>query len=268
LDEKITRLFVVSFAAFFMNVVAPSAGVSGAAVFISSGRQKNHSPAKVAVAYALFVLFDYIGFLLVLMLGLAVLARRNRLSAAEISASVILLIIALALTILLYLGARSARSLGKVLALIARVINSITRPFIHREYLSTERAYSFAEEASEGIQALRKDVKNWLKPLILAVNNKAILIIILAMVFLAFRVPFSAGTLIAGFSIGNLFLIISPTPSGIGFFEGALTLSLTSLHVPLEAAGVITLAYRGITFWLPLVFGMGAMRLLPDSKRQ
>jgi uncharacterized membrane protein YbhN (UPF0104 family) len=39
-----------------------------------------------------------------------------------------------------------------------------------------------------------------------------------------------------------------------------MTLALNSLRVPLAAAAVITLAYRGITFWLPLAYGMLAFR--------
>ena len=70
------------------------------------------------------------------------------------------------------------------------------------------------------------------------------------------------GPWIGGFSIGWLFLIVSPTPAGLGIVEGAMTLALASLHVPLEAATVITLAYRGLTFWLPFGYGFVAFRYL------
>lgn len=39
-----------------------------------------------------------------------------------------------------------------------------------------------------------------------------------------------------------------------------MTLALTTLRVPLAAATIITLAYRGITLWLTLLYGMIAMR--------
>jgi len=76
------------------------------------------------------------------------------------------------------------------------------------------------------------------------------------MMFLAFGTPVTAGQLIAGFSIAYLFVIISPTPAGIGIVEGLLTFALNSLAVPIEAAAVITLAFRGYTFWLPFLLGM------------
>ena len=228
--ETISRLFVLALSAFSVNVVAPVAGMSGIALFVSDGKEQGHSPARITVATALYILFDYTGFLAVLTLGLAVLARRNQLSWAEISASIILVIIALVITGLLYLGARSEHALRVVLEKSVNVINTIFRPFIHHDYLSINRAHSFAAEASEGLQALKHTPSAWIKPLILAINSKAILVVILTMVFLAFRVPFSIGTIIAGFSIGYLFLIISPTPSGIGVVEGIMALSLTSLQ--------------------------------------
>jgi uncharacterized protein (TIRG00374 family) len=80
--------------------------------------------------------------------------------------------------------------------------------------------------------------------------------------FLSFDVPFSAGTIVGGFAIGYLFLIVSPTPSGIGVVEGVMTLALRTLRVELSDAVLITLAYRGVTFWLPMAVGAFAFRVL------
>jgi len=97
-------------------------------------------------------------------------------------------------------------------------------------------------------------------PAALALSSKLLLLVVLALVFLAFgQTPFP-GTLVASFGVGYLFFIVSPTPSGIGFVEGAMTLVLTSLGVPFGRAAVITLAFRGITFWLSILYGMVAVR--------
>jgi uncharacterized protein (TIRG00374 family) len=206
------------------------------------------------------VLYDYAAFLLVLTIGLVILFRRNSLSAPEVIASMILVLIACGLGTLLYLGMRSAERLGSVLAGVAGLVNRIARPFLHRDYLDVLRAREFAHDASEGLHEARRTPANLLLPAALALSSKAFMISILFFVFLAFRQPFSVGTLIAGFSIGYLFLIVSPTPSGIGFVEGALTLALTSLRVPLAPAALISLAYRGITLWMPFAYGAIAFR--------
>ena len=60
MDEKLKRLMFLAFAAFFANVIAPSAGVSGVAVFIGNNKDNKYSNAKITIAGALFVLFDYV----------------------------------------------------------------------------------------------------------------------------------------------------------------------------------------------------------------
>ncbi|MBE0699479.1 MAG: flippase-like domain-containing protein, partial [Anaerolineaceae bacterium] len=71
---------------------------------------------------------------------------------------------------------------------------------------------------------------------------------------------------IAGLSIAQLFLIVSPTPAGIGIVEGILAISLRTLGIALEDATVVTLAYRGFSFWLPLLVGMVTIRLISHGK--
>ena len=149
---------------------------------------------------------------------------------------------------------------------MARLINRIVRPFMHREYLSETRAHEFANEMAKDLKSLPGQLRSLLKPMAFAFMNKALLIGVLVASFLAFQVPFSAGTIIGGFAISYLFLIVSPTPSGIGIVEGIMPLALSSLRVPWSQAVIITLAYRGITFWFPLGVGALALRTLNKEK--
>ncbi|MCL4562197.1 MAG: flippase-like domain-containing protein [Chloroflexi bacterium] len=260
LEDRRRRLLRVAAAANFFSVVAPVGGMSGLAVLIADARRQGYSSARATVAGALYVLFDYLGFLLVLAVGFFVLFQRNNLKWPEIIASLILIAIAGVITALLYLGTRSENEMGSVLAWMVRLVNRVLHPFIRRQYLSEDRAHTFAKDASEGVRMLRHKPKALIAPVALALSNKALLISVLLLIFLSFNITFTAGTLIAGFSMAYLFLIVSPTPQGIGVVEGVLTLSLNSLSIPLEAAAVVTLAYRGITFWLPFFFGMLAFR--------
>jgi uncharacterized protein (TIRG00374 family) len=262
IEEQLGTLSLIVSAANFINVIAPSAGVGGLAIFISEARRRNYSPARAAVAGVLFLLFDYLGLIAILLVGLIILIRRNDLTLVVILASAALMGLALLFAFLLNLGMQSAVALGNALAKMAHFINRILHPFIHREYLSEVRAHEFAHDAADGLNKMRDDPKSLLMPLFLALTNKTALIIILTLVFLAFKIPISIGTIIACFSIGYLFVIISPTPAGIGVVEGALTLALTSMYISLEDAAVITLSYRGITFWIPMLFGMVSLRVL------
>jgi glycosyltransferase 2 family protein len=262
LKEKTSHLVLVATAANFVNVVAPSVGIGGMAVFLDDAARQNHSTGRVTVVGVLYILFDYLAFFCVLALGFIVLIRRNNLNAGELTAAAILLAIAAAVAFLLYLGYKSAERLGNTLAWIARLINRILRPFLHRSYLQEERAHYFADEVAEGIAMLHGKRKELLWPFLYASNNFALLICVLAFTFLAWGTPFSVGTLVGGFAIAYLFLIVSPTPSGLGVVEGVMTIALNTLRVEWAAAVLITLTYRLITFWFPLAVGAIAFRIL------
>lgn len=262
IEESLGRLSLLALAANFVNVVAPSMGMGGLAVFLAEARRQRYSAARSAVASALYILSEYLGFLGVLTLGLVVLIRRNNLHAGELTASAIMALLALGLMVLLYLGMHSAEQLGNVLAFLARLVNTLLRPLLRRPYISEHRARFFAQEAAEGLQTLRHSPQTLAWIAFLGLTSKGLLILVLLLAFLAYDVPFSPGTIIAGFSLGYLFFIVSPTPSGIGVVEGLLTVALRSLYVPLDKAAVITLTYRAVTFWIPLLFGPLAFRLV------
>jgi uncharacterized protein (TIRG00374 family) len=145
---------------------------------------------------------------------------------------------------------------------MARLVNRILNPFLHRDYLSEARAHEFAHEMAYDLKSLPEKYQNLFIPLLYSLAGKALLMGVLVSVFMAFQVPFSAGTIIGGFAIAYLFLIVTPTPAGVGIVEGVMPLALSSLRVPWSAAVVITLAYRGITFWIPLAVGAVSFRML------
>jgi len=267
LDGTIYKMTLLAIAADFVNIVAPSGGMGGIAVFISDAKNCGQSTGKVTIAGMLNLFLDYLAFLVVLTLGLIVLFRRNDLDPSEIGASAVMFAIAIGLGFLLYLGSRSAEKLGNALAWMARLINKITHFVVRRNYLKEERAHEFANEMAEDLKSLPQRYRSLIKPMLYAFVNKALLMVILTVIFMAFNVPWSAGTIIGGFSIAYLFLIVSPTPSGIGIVEGIMPLALSSLRVPWSQAIIITLAYRGITFWFPLAIGAIAFRMLNSNPK-
>ncbi|MBS3751315.1 MAG: flippase-like domain-containing protein [Anaerolineales bacterium] len=262
IDEKLTRLGILSAAATFINTVAPSAGIGGMTIFITDAQQNGKSGARTMVAGALYVIYDYLGFFFLLGLGLIVLFRRNNLNLTQIIASAILLLICGGMSFLLYLGLKSEEALSDALAWLAKKGNRFFHIFSKKDRFSVQNARNFAHDAVEGIAELRRTPTDLIYPLLLALSNKSILFLIFFLIFRAFQVPISIGTLVAGTSLAYLFRIVSPTPSGVGVVEGLLTLALRSMYVPGNDALVITLAYRGVTFWFPLLIGGIAFRWL------
>ncbi len=265
-NETILNLLPVSTAAIFANVVVPTAGMSGTAVFIAEARRRNYSTGRAAAAGALYVLFDYAAFICVLMLGLTVLIRRDNLTILEVMMSLMFIMIAAVLAYMLFMGIRSPVQLGNLLATMARFLNRRLHPFIRRDYLSEERAHAFACEVSDGLHDFRRGSANLIWPFGLALSKMTLLTLVLWAVFMAFEVPHSVGTIVGGFSLYYLFFIVSPTPSGLGFVEGGMPLALQSLRVSIANAAVIMVVYRGITFWIPLLLGMAAFQRVGGGK--
>jgi len=81
-------------------------------------------------------------------------------------------------------------------------------------------------------------------------------------------VPASIGTLIVGTSLSYLFLIVSPTPYGLGVVEGILTLALRSMYIPVSDALVLTISYRGVIFWIPFLLGAIAFRWVGTPRKK
>ncbi len=270
MEEKIERLTLLAAAANFVVVVAPSAGMGGIAVFAADAKQRGHSTGRASTAAAVYVFFDYLATLTVVVLGLFILSQRNQLRGEDVIAALFLVGLDLGLGTLLYLGMRSGERLGSALASIGGLANRITKPFLKRDYFDLTKAQAFGIDAAEGLRHARKSPGELWLPFALGLSTKALMMTILFLMFMAFNQAFSVGTLIAGFSIGYLFTIVSPTPSGIGFVETAMTLALTSLRVPLAASALIVFGYRGFTLWLTMAYGMFALRWVgkPPSEKK
>ena len=262
MEDTTRQLTLIAAAVTFVNTVTPMAGIGGIALFADAARRRGQPAGKATVAGPLFLLFDQTSFLIVLALGMIVLFRRNHLDAGEITAAMILLVVACALAFFLYLGYRSSGRLGSLLARLAVSANRLLRPVLHRDYFSAERAHQFAQEVGEGLSGLTEKPASLMEPVYYGLLGKALLMGVLICSFLAFDVPFTGGTIIGGFSVGYLFLVVSPTPSGIGVVEGVMALALTSLRVIWSESVIITLVYRAITFWFPLAVGAVAFRRL------
>lgn len=262
IHESRGRLLLITSAANFVSMIAPSGGMSGLAVYIDSARQRNLSSGRVLVVGILYLLYEYASLLCVVMAGFVVLIRRHHLSAGEISAAGFMLAIAVVDAIILYLGYKSQHRLGNLLAGASKLANRVLYRFFHRDLINVDKAYNLSVEIAEGIKTIRANPKKLVWPFLFSLNNKAILICILAFVFSALDVPYSVGTIIGGFSISQLFYYISPTPGGVGVVEGLFPLILNTLRVPLGKGVLITLAYRAVTLWFPMLIGFVSFRIL------
>jgi len=267
LRESGPRLFLMVTAATFVNLVTPFSGIGGMAVFIDEARRRSLSTGRVLVAGVLYILYEYVALFAALGVGFAVLAHLGKLNVAELLAAGFVVLLAGSIGTMLMVGYHSTRQLDNLLAWLARGANRLLRPFLHKEYIQIASVDTFSNEMTDGLASLRvANPGQILLPLVFTLINKLLLILVLALAFMALGIPVNGEIVVAGFSIGHLFVYASPTPSGIGFVDSILPVALHSLDVPLPSAVLVSLVYRAITLWLPLVLGALAFRSLQQSR--
>ena len=111
-------------------------------------------------------------------------------------------------------------------------------------------------------EAVKENPSRLLWGLGVALASQLVDIASLYCLFLAFNQPVSLGILVTAFAMTVLFWIVSPTPNGVGVVETVMPLVYTSLGVPLSTGTIINLAFRGLTFWLPMFLGFLLLRRL------
>ena len=250
----------VWFTSVFLNITAPSAGMTGAAVFIDDAARRGQSPGRAAAGTILVLVADYSAFSLVMIGGMVVLFTTRNLHAYEVGAAAILLVFIISLSSILLLGLWRPATLGRLLAWAQRTLTGLAVRFHRRPFLPDNWAAHNALEFSQAAAAIKLHPSRLARTYALAMAAHVAELTTLFMLFHAFNARIHPGVLVASYSVGILFWLVAITPSGIGVVEGVMTLVLSSLGVSVERATLIALSFRGLTFWLPLTIGFFLLR--------
>ena len=103
-----------------------------------------------------FVLcYEYVALFVALAIGFVSLAQLGKLNVVELLAAGFLILLAVFIGAGLVVGYRSPRQLGNLLAWLARWINRLVHPFLHRDILKVASAYTLSDQMTEGFTSLR-----------------------------------------------------------------------------------------------------------------
>ncbi len=262
MHENLKRMVVLTAAGNFINVIAPSYGAGAMAVFIADGTQRGKPAGKITTASFLYLVYDYLGLMIVFSIGAILLEQRGLLSTAIIGAAIFACSIGAALIIITVVGIFSSDRLDRLVVWFVRGLNRLAKPVIRRQLIDPDDARSFGTDLGGGLKEIRRSPGNLLQPIGWALGRKAMMMVILYMVSRAYSSPFDLSTVIVSFTVSYLFTIASVTPSGVGFVEGAMSLIQVSMGVDPATSVAIAVAYRGLTFWLILFYGFFAIRAI------
>lgn len=256
------------------NRALPGPAVAGLAtlVFVLGRDRRRPVPTSAAqAAAAIFYLADYAGFIALAILcgiGLWMAGRGGETVSASLPVAPV--VIALALIVL---GG------GAVLALLRSpdTARRVTGKCVRSVASAVRRpdAEALADSASAGVDSFYerwREVSSRPGGLISACGWAFVMHVFetatLTVIALAFRsgggghaqMHLAAGAA-AGYVAGNLAAIVSFLPAGLGFFEGAMGVTLHLLGgVSVIDAAAATIVYRILSVWLPLPAVLGTAR--------
>ncbi len=262
IEARLRALVPVFLGSMFINAVAPSGGTAGLALYVDEAVQRGYSGARAAAGTVLGVVGDYAGFALLLIYGLIYLQLEASVKIYEIIAAATLLLFTLVLASLLFLGATHPDALHRLLSrfqtLVNRIAGRLRRPPLLEENWSTATGSEFTAAA----EVARKNPSGLLTIVGWSGISHLINAASLYTVFLAFGDQAPLAAVLAAFAIGHLFVIIAPSPQGVGFVETVVPLTLIRLGVSSAVATIVVLAFRGLAFWLPMLAGFFMLQRL------
>jgi phosphatidylglycerol lysyltransferase len=258
--SRVRDLLPITFASVFVNVAAPTAGASGMALFVDDANRRGESPQRATVGTFLVMVTDYGGFLFLLAFALVYLEIHHDLMAYEIGGAGILGAMVGAVAVLILAGLWRPAWVRGLLFSVERRANGLAARLRRPPLLHAEWAEKNANAFIEASIAVAANPVALLRTLLISLLSYVVDLACLLCLFLAFRQPVGLGVLIAGFSMGILFTIVSVTPMGVGVVEVLMTAVFASLGVPTGSAALISLSFRGLTFWIPLGIGFLLLR--------
>ena len=259
-ESHLMSLVPVVLGSLFVNVVTPTGGTAGAALFVDDASRRGQSAARAAAGTLLALVADFSAFTVILIIGLVYLYLYHDLQIYEIVGAVVLLLLSTGLVIVLLLSLWSPDLLHGLLNHVQKWVAEVLGWFRRLSPLPEDWGEKTARDFVAAGTAIRTHPARLGRTLGVALAAQLIDLTSVYILFRAFRWPVGFGVLVAGFAVGVLFWIVSITPQGIGVVEGVMALVYSSLGVPVAVATAVTLAFRGLTFWLPLAVGVFLLR--------
>jgi uncharacterized protein (TIRG00374 family) len=257
------QVLPVMFAVYFINVVAPSGGVAGAALFVDSAMRWGQSGARAAVGTVLTLLVDLATLIPFIVYSLVYLSGRGQLRVYQTLTAAFFCAFIVILTAALVLARQRPALLTRLLAWLQRLVNGVGARFKRPELLPSNWAGRNARELQEGSAAIAAHPDKLAVAAAWAVLMHLLDLASLYVLFPAFEQAVPLGTVVAGFSMGIIFWVVTIVPSGLATVEAIMALVFTSLGVPAAPAAAVVLAFRGLNFWLPLFIGFFLLRYVP-----
>lgn len=225
------------------------------ALFLASLREQGQPTSRATLGLLFARLADLLTYCALFTLSLVYLAACHHVEQPTLSGAAMTIGITLALLAALGLLACRPRVFSPLLRTASGLAASVSRLARRRSPFQEARVLDLCGQLQEAAATLARQKSGAARALLWTLGSHLADLLTLAALFAAFGHPVPAPVLLLGFLLGRLFFVIPITPQGIGVVEGTMIFTYQRAGVPLEVAAVVTVAFRGVSFWLPAVLG-------------
>lgn len=255
MKRKAVKMFALELQALAVNLIVPTAGVSVAVLFANEAKKNNESQTAAVNGALLTYLVDYTAISSLLLLAFLFLYLIHSLTPSVVIPAIFFFILTGSLYLLSFLAIKGSAFLERVLIKLAKIFVIPVLNFFKKNIRVTESVKTFIKELSDASKAATRDPKSILKAFGWSIASHFLRIIMLYVIFASLGYEPLYRVILAGYAIGALFVVVSPTPNGVGFVEGSMALVFSGLGVPGAVATTATIIYRAFDFWIPFAVG-------------
>jgi uncharacterized protein (TIRG00374 family) len=242
-------IIVPSIAANFLNMITKSGGMAGLAMMLADGRRRSNPRGPVVAAYLLGLALVELAFGASLFVAMLVVWLSDKLTGAEIIASVVFAVYLSVRVGILVVAWRSRRSIRRLFLLPGRLSAWLRRrphqPGEHRA----------ADDLHEAMALVRRAPARSLPAVAHSVGVAVLGVLTLWAVIAAVGASDSLIVALVGYAVTVLFTIVGILPSGVGFVEVSLGAVLVSFGADGPRAAAAVVLYRIFQLWLPVIAG-------------
>lgn len=258
--SRVRELIPVLFASIFVRTLVPSGGAAGAALFIDDAARRKQSPTLAAEGALLVLVLDLGTMIPLIAYALGFLALRNALRAYQTVGSILFLLFTASLAAALSMGRLAPHLLCRLLDLVRDVANAAARGLGRPDVLPPDWSRTIAADFQRAANDIVGRRRLMARTVAVAAAAQLVNLVTLTFIGLAYGRLLDISTTIAAFSLEAVFSVVTLVPNGLIVAEAVMVDVLASLGLPFDGALVITIVYRGLSVWLPLLVGFIFLR--------
>ncbi len=254
-DLSLFMLLKISIVIIFFNQALPSGGLSGNGYVFNQLVKRKVNATQAFSALVLESICYYAAFLMLLFIFYGWYALENEKVNVVIKYTAIVGLVFylfLALTMAILSNWRTVKTILHHLRKFPRI----------RKYIEKVNLYGLAESKQGLIKMFRENNTNVLLAIGLQVFIIAADVLTVFAIMKGFNISLSFSYVVLGLLLSLIIGALPISPGSLIAYESGMTYFYTSFGAPVHIALVITLLFRFLTFWLPILIGFVLYRRL------